>query len=525
MSKIKNIFKEYSLATISAILLLLFTLVFVASSTVFIQKDSVGHLVRLFGDNSKDNTRIIMLANEKGRQAEILGPGTHFRPFFKFWYDIEELPLTIIKPDYIGLIVAQDGHPLDEGEIVAEKWKNTEYENMLDAEYFLKNKGKKGPQLSILKPGIYRLNRYLFSVTNEKLTTIEPGYVGVIRSSINENEKCAESHDIGVVEKGCSGIWDIPLLPKKYPLNKYAYEVTTISTKEHSLNFLGGYTKRMINLEHGPEGYKASSVTEEKIPVPPDAVEKAIVTRVEGWVVPLELRVVASIKPEHAPYVVAHIGTLEEVERNVIIPIIKSIVRDQVQTMKVFDIVEKRSELKTVVESTVIPSALKYGVTISNLRFGDPVLPPELLTARRREQLAIQLAETFKEEEQAQQQRIKSEHAKTLANNQEKLAVAEVEKEALRLKGEGVRLKMSEISKGLKEREDLLGRDTTRILAIYDRLLEAATKEPSIVKVPHILVQGNSSLEGAAAILGTSDLYKSFSSCSAVIGGELLNDK
>lgn len=44
---------------------------------------------------------------------------------------------------------------------------------MLNAEYFLTNGGQKGPQLTVLKPGKYRLNRYLFDVKIEDATNIE----------------------------------------------------------------------------------------------------------------------------------------------------------------------------------------------------------------------------------------------------------------------------------------------------------------------------------------------------------------
>lgn len=505
-----SVIREYASSYIGAIALSAIVIVYLSVSIVFIDKGKVGHLIKIVGKDPKDSTSIIVSKDEKGKQAEVLGPGMHFKHFFGFWYDVEEFPLTVIKPNQFGILIAQDGIPLEEGQIVANSWEAGEFENMLNAEYFLKNKGQRGVQLSILLPGSYRLNRYLFNVQMEDIITIDPGFVGVVRSSVNENKNCNQFKNSNVVEKGCSGIWNQPLLPKRYALNPFAYQISKISTKEHSLNFLGGYKRRAINLIDAGDGGGKSEVTEIDVPVPDDAVEKAIRTRVEGWVVPLELRVVTKILPEHAPYVVSGIGDLSAVETNVIIPIIKSIVRDRVQTMKVFDVVENRSQLKKLVEDIVVPEAKKHYVTVIDLRFGDPVLPPELLTAKRREQLATQLTETYRREEMAQVQRVKSEHARTLANNQNKLAVAEVAKQAMVLKGEGKRIQMQQISLALKERTEILGEKSALQLAIVEKVLDSAVNNPEIVKIPSVLVQGAEGFEGAAAVLGSGSIWKLF---------------
>jgi hypothetical protein len=88
--------------------------------------------------------------------------------------------------------------------------------------------------------------------------------------------------------------------------------------------------------------------------------------------------------------------------------------------------------------------------------------------------------------------------------------VAELEKEQLRLKGEGEKLRLIEIAKGQKEQTNVLGEGRVYQLAVLDKVLQAAVANPNIVKIPNVLVQGEGGgFEGPAAILGASNLMQS----------------
>ena len=54
----------------------------------------------------------------------------------------------------------------------------------------------------------------------------------------------------------------------------------------------------------------------------------AVFVKMEGWDVPLELRVVAQVSPADASCVVAGVGTLRQVEDRVLTPSIRAITRD-----------------------------------------------------------------------------------------------------------------------------------------------------------------------------------------------------
>jgi regulator of protease activity HflC (stomatin/prohibitin superfamily) len=193
------------------------------------------------------------------------------------------------------------------------------------------------------------------------------------------------------------------------------------------------------------------------------------------------------------------------------------VVRNICAAEKVLSLIdENRASVEGRIEQAVIPEGKKAGVTIKDVRLVDSVVPPELLVARLREQLAVQLQETYKREKEAQDQRIQTQKARATADQQPKLVAAEIRvmvaeknKEASKLQGEGEKLKLIEIAAGQQEQVSVLGQDRVMQLAFLEKVLQAAVQNPDIVKVPRVLVAGEgSSLEGAAAILGASNLVQ-----------------
>jgi hypothetical protein len=77
-------------------------------------------------------------------------------------------------------------------------------------------------------------------------------------------------------------------------------------------------------------------------------------------------------------------------------------------------------------QGTIRPEAEKSCVTIREVRLGEPAIPPELLVAVRREQLATQLQKAYVQEQQAQDKRVASEKSKATADQQSTLVRAEI---------------------------------------------------------------------------------------------------
>jgi regulator of protease activity HflC (stomatin/prohibitin superfamily) len=227
---------------------------------------------------------------------------------------------------------------------------------------------------------------------------------------------------------------------------------------------------------------------------------------------------VVQVHPQNAPKVVASVGDLQRVEDNIITPAIRDILRTigGHRDRKVLDFVENRDEITELVEQTIAVEGEKAGVTIQEVRMGEPAIPPELLVATLREQLATQLNKTYQKEREAQKERIAVERERATADQQNTLVRAEIQKQAaghrmeqLRLEGEGQKLKLMEIAKGQKSLADVLGKDHAMQLQALEKALDAARSNPDIVKVPVVQVTGSGSgYEGAAAVLGASNIVQ-----------------
>jgi phosphotransferase system IIB component len=322
-----------------------------------------------------------------------------------------------------------------------------------------------------------------------------------------------------LVPLGCIGIWEKALQPGRYYVNEAAYKITMMSTRVQTWEFKGGYKRRYIDLSLDQAGNLTQSQRSQDIPVPQGAADPAITPFIEGWQVPLELRVLAQVTPDNAPFVVASVGGLPEIENNIMVPTIRSIVRNVVgaQGRHVLDLADNRAEVEHAVEDAIRPEGLRAGIVIKEVKFGDPALPPELLVSRLRQQLADQLQVTYQQEQKAQTQRIETEKARATAEQQHQLVeavigvqVAEQNKNAAKLRGEGQKLELEEIAQGQRAQADVLGQDRVLTITVLQQLLKAVSDKPEIVSligrlVPQTVIstggQGTG-LDSAAAILG-----------------------
>lgn len=551
----------------------------VSTSFVFVGEDETGHRVKIYlGDNLKDGA-IIADNSEKGPQAEIMPPGFHFETLLNVLNDISMQKIVDIPQNSYGFLVAKDGEPLRPDQTFADPFSPEEGARMVnDAAYFLNHGGQKGPQTSVLTPGRYRLNLFLWDVTTSQVTDVPKGFVGVLRSNVHAkvdfgNLKVAKpsictptlTREVGrgdlevpLVPVGCIGVWDQPLNPGKYYINKNAYALNLVDTRIQTWEYRGGYRKRAIDLTLNQKGDLTQTERSENIARPPGAVSGALLTKIEGWDVPQELRVLVQITPTNAPYMVAAVGDLEKVEKRVLTPAIRSVLRNVVggsirvptkvldaegkpvldekghpvftiitRPTLVLDLIENREVLESNVEEIIRPEGLKAGVEIKEVRFGDPVIPPEILLARRREQLAQQLKRAFAQERASQFERIAAEQAKATADQQQRLVEAQIEVKrseqfalALRNEGRGERDKLNLIAEGQEAQARVLGKvrvvELRKFELLVNNIVDFFKEHPEVLTtalanahkfVPERVftigdTNGANNLAGAAGILG-----------------------
>src|SRR5258707_12282106 len=146
---------------------------------VIVPEDRIGLVTKKFvliGKQELPEGRIIATNGEAGFQAQTLAPGVYFRKWF-WQYAITFQPFTIVPTGKIGLVLAKDGTELETGRILARKVDCDTYQ---DAAAFLKNGGRKGRQIAIIPPGLYRINTFLFDVEIQDMTNIPENAVGVV---------------------------------------------------------------------------------------------------------------------------------------------------------------------------------------------------------------------------------------------------------------------------------------------------------------------------------------------------------
>lgn len=117
---------------------------------------------RIWGTGCEQGAVLARTDNQRGPQADILGPGTAFIPFAQpgGLSDVKPVDQFVVPDGEHGLLTARDGDPMPAGQYVAPAWKEGTEKSMLDATSPLSSGGVKGPQLYVLTPAIYPRNTY-----------------------------------------------------------------------------------------------------------------------------------------------------------------------------------------------------------------------------------------------------------------------------------------------------------------------------------------------------------------------------
>lgn len=522
----------------------------VKTSMIRVPDEHFGTFRRVFAGRimSKPGQKIA-LPGEIGPQAEIRYPGWYFSPLISLINDIEYVPNFIVPPGKCAILSAADGQA-SAGAPFAPPWPEEHRMRMAnDAAFFLtEGGGYRGQQTTVLFPGSYTLNPFLWGQgANIKIvdaTKIEQGTVGVIKSFVrgpvnfgNFARPVAEDDTLKVLTKdalpdgamqtplvpvGAVGVWEEPLLNGLYFVNTDAYVVTKCPVIEFPVEYKGGYKKRTADLDVDKQGQITSVITSEDVPVPVGA-DPAIVTKVEGFEIPLEARALVQIAPMYAPFVVAGLGLVQDasssetattVETRVVSPVLRSSTRNvtggttmtfeskemvlvdnkptigpngeivtrvvtSVRLPKVLDFIENRATIEKEILLSAKADALRQGITINEFRLAEAVVPAEMLAARKRELLSAQLVKSWTAEELAQKQRQAKENAFATAEQQTTLVTAEMlnkaaeqKKMARMMEAEGEKGYLLAVAEGQSAQMKVLGADQTARLQMFSQSLK-----------------------------------------------------
>jgi len=459
--------------------------------------------------------------------------------YTNFGLNEDDLKLVRIEPnrrgedgkmtDTIGIIVTRDGAPLPKGDMACriggfddiakmedgEEKKtdaelieallgsqNAKHNSYQDFQKFIDAGGKIGLQHDPLLYGTYALNPFLVKVEIVPMLVIEQGQVAVIKAYVGlptKDTSGAEFKFGSIVKPGHLGIWGEPLRTGKFPINPRLYQAEIVPTFILTLNWAKA-TSAAHNLDANLSQIEAKSR--------------------EGFVFKIDLQVQIHVPDTVAPRVISRVGSMPNLINEVLQAAVGNHFRNTLQAMPAVKFIETRQQVQEEALTHIKGQLSTYEIETPGVYIQDVVFPPELVAVLTQREIANQEIETYKKQNQAEEQRITMENTKGEADRQADLAASKVEiaiktnKAQARIKeAEGEAMFTSETgkakgaeveaiglarAKGYEAQVQALGQGGTAAVNIANAMSSSATRF-----VPDVLVNGSSggSLDGLAGTL------------------------
>lgn len=116
---------------------------------------------------------------EKGPQRKVLPEGEYM--INRHLFNVEIVDCISVEDDQVGLVEALTGKTVSRSG--GNFGKPVDCDDFQDANKFLEGDGEKGPQISFLTPGTYRINKYLFNVEKKSIVNIDGGKIGLVEAA------------------------------------------------------------------------------------------------------------------------------------------------------------------------------------------------------------------------------------------------------------------------------------------------------------------------------------------------------
>jgi len=429
--------------------------------------------------------------------------------------------------DMIGIVTTYEGDPLPSGDIASRLGgfhdiedqerkgatdytlieailgsQNNKHNNYQNFQAFLDSGGRIGLQHDPLLYGAYNLNPFLVSVELVPMLVVEQGEVGVIKSYVGlvTQDTSGEEFKFGsLVRPGHRGIWQEALRTGKYPINPHCYQAQIVPTSILTLNWA-----EAVSHAHDL-----------------DAQLKPIIAKSrEGFEFSIDLQVQIHIADTEAPWVISMVGTMQNLVNEVLQAAVGNHFRDKLQSMPAIKFIETRQQVQMEALDHIQRQLRQYKVETPGVYIQDVILPQALVTVLTEREIANQEIETYKKQEQAQEQRIAMEKAKGTADMQQDLAQSQVSiaiksNNAIARKseadGESEYIEKTGTAQGAKVRAigmaraeafqaqvEALGQTPTALVNIANALAEGNNKF-----VPEVLVAGGGGDSGAISSLAS----------------------
>jgi len=442
--------------------------------TVIVSKDEIGIVNKkwvLFGKNRVlPDGAIIALNGEAGLQADTLAPGIHFG-LWVWQYTVYKAPFTTIDRGHIGIVEARDGHPLSGGRVLA---KTVECNSFQDARAFLTRGGERGPQISIIPPGTYRINSALFTVTTDEVLEIPDNMVGVVTTKDGmplatgeiagneiEGHNMYQDAEAFITNGGHKGLQEQVILAGRYFINPRFATVETKPMTEIPIANVGvviayigdegkdvsGESFKHGNLvSRGKKGVWVDPLDPGKYPINPfthkveivptanivlnwatgkseahkldEKLSTITVRSSDGFTFNLDVSQIIHVPRNDAPKVIARFGTMANLVTQVLEPTIGNYFRNAAQTSDVIEFLKKRSERQAEAKSSIAAALTEYNVNAIDTLIGDITPPEALMKTLTDRKIAEQEQVTYKTQQLAEETRKDLQQAKAMADTQ-----------------------------------------------------------------------------------------------------------
>jgi hypothetical protein len=478
-------------------------------SSVVVPADMTGIVVKHFGKPLPDG-HIVARDGEQGPQAETLGPGWHFF-YIPLLCEVKMVPVAIIDHGKLGFVTARDGAALPDGETFAAAW--TSAADMLTASTFLQKGGQRGPQITVLTPGTWRYNPYLYEIRQIDVLNVPPGSVAVITAKTGPLPKIGPDSElvngVPLVEQNQRGIWREPLKPGAYYLNTQAYTPTIVKTTQRIYTYQQAIMRQAQKAQQSNQDW---SVT---------------VRSKDGFSFPIDVRLACAVEAKNTPWLVALLGDpdqrrkdeqedeeLEVMEAKIILPAVRAIFRNVAETMNALEFINARSQMEKVANERLKPDLAKAHITcdaifIGNIHLDATEAGRKLIATQTDREVAVNEQTLFAEQKKAQEARALFVKAQEEAEQQRNLARATYE---VQVKEQGAKARAAE-AKGESDYQTITGEGRAKA---YEAMVKALGRDSvaqiELLKVisegkvriaPEVMVNGGGTSGSMDALMGT----------------------
>jgi len=296
--------------------------------------------------------------------------------------------------DVIAIVTVHDGPGLPIGELIApsvgqdRRAVATYHNSYQDADKFLLAGGYRGRQYQVLVDGTYYVNRLFASVEFVEKTLVPMGMVGVVVSFTGrrgEDRSGVEYQHGELVGEGERGVWETPLLPGKYPFNRFAGSIVKVPT-----------TNFILKWESGQSGSDFDRNLKEISLITKDAFEPT-----------LPLSVVVHIDYKKAAKVIQRFGDVQRLVEQTLDPMVSAYFKNTAQTKTLIELLQQRADIQGQALADMKGKFALYNLELQEVLIGTPRSPAGnsqiegMLVQLRDRQIASEQMETYARQEAA----------------------------------------------------------------------------------------------------------------------------